>query len=54
MSDQNQDLNMQDLQAKIEEIKQSLKQVEDMESRQQGLRLRRAQRRRSRRRRGSG
>ena len=37
MSDQNQDLNIQDLQAKIEEIKQSLKQVEDMESRQQGL-----------------
>ena len=37
MSDQNQDLNMQDLQAKIDEIKQSLKQVEDMESRQQGM-----------------
>ena len=37
MSDQNKDLNYQELQARIEQIKKTLQEVEDMESRQQGM-----------------
>lgn len=37
MSDQNQNLSYQDLQARIEQIKKTLQEVEDMESRQQGV-----------------